>query len=56
MTLVTLFDRPSLFKILVAAMGSVTAVFDLLIGFALGIGNGLAIVAARALRVLPWQR
>ena len=31
-----------------AAMGSVTAVFDLLIGFALGIGNGLAIVAARA--------
>lgn len=31
-----------------AAVGSVNSVFDLLVGFALGIGNGLAIVAARA--------
>ncbi|MDO4805171.1 MAG: MATE family efflux transporter [Lachnospiraceae bacterium] len=31
-----------------AAVGSVNAVFDLLIGFSLGLGNGLSIVAARA--------
>lgn len=28
-------------------MGAAAAVYDLLVGFALGIGNGLAIVAAR---------
>ena len=31
-----------------AAIGSVNSVFDLINGFALGIGNGLAIVTARA--------
>ena len=31
-----------------AAVGSVNSVYDLLVGFALGIGNGLSIVAARA--------
>lgn len=31
-----------------AAIGSVNSVFDLLVGFALGIGNGLSIVAARS--------
>lgn len=31
-----------------AAMGSATPVYDLLIGFALGIGNGLSIVTARS--------
>ena len=31
-----------------AAVGSVNSVFDLLVGFALGIGNGLAIVTARS--------
>lgn len=31
-----------------AAVGSVTSVYDLLVGFALGIGNGLAIVTARS--------
>lgn len=31
-----------------AAIGSCTAIFDLLVGFALGIGNGLAIVTARS--------
>lgn len=31
-----------------AAMGSATAIYDLLMGFALGIGNGLAIVTARS--------
>lgn len=31
-----------------AAVGSVTSVYDLLIGFAMGIGNGLAIVTARS--------
>ena len=30
-----------------AAIGSVNSVFDLMVGFALGIGNGFAIVAAR---------
>lgn len=30
-----------------AAIGTTTAVFDLLIGFALGVGNGLSIVVAR---------
>ena len=30
-----------------AAIGSVNSVFDLLVGFALGIGNGFSIVAAR---------
>lgn len=31
-----------------AAIGSCTSIYDLLVGFALGIGNGLAIVAARS--------
>ena len=31
-----------------AAIGSCAAIYDLLIGFALGIGNGLAIVTARS--------
>lgn len=31
-----------------AAMGAATAIYDLVIGFALGIGNGLAIVTARS--------
>lgn len=31
-----------------AAMGAAAAVYDLLVGFALGIGNGLAIVTARS--------
>ena len=31
-----------------AAIGACTAVYDLLIGFALGVGNGLSIVVARA--------
>ena len=31
-----------------AAIGSCTPVYDLLVGFALGIGNGLAIVTARS--------
>lgn len=31
-----------------AAMGAATAVYDLLIGFALGMGNGLSIVTARS--------
>lgn len=31
-----------------AAMGAAAAIYDLLMGFALGIGNGLAIVAARS--------
>lgn len=31
-----------------AAIGACTAVYDLLVGFALGIGNGLSIVVARA--------
>ena len=31
-----------------AAMGAATPVYDLLIGFALGIGNGLSIVTARS--------
>ena len=31
-----------------AAIGSVNSVFDLINGFALGIGNGLAIVTSRA--------
>lgn len=31
-----------------AAIGSCTAIFDLLVGFGLGIGNGLAIVTARS--------
>ena len=31
-----------------AAMGAAGAVYDLLVGFALGIGNGLAIVTARS--------
>ena len=31
-----------------AAIGSVNSVFDLFVGFALGIGNGLSIVAARS--------
>lgn len=31
-----------------AAMGACTAVYDLLVGFALGIGNGLAMVTARS--------
>ena len=32
-----------------AAIGSCTSIYDLLVGFALGIGNGLAIVTARSL-------
>ncbi|MGN1182122.1 MAG: MATE family efflux transporter, partial [Faecalibacillus sp.] len=31
-----------------AAIGSCTSIYDLLVGFALGIGNGLAIVTARS--------
>lgn len=31
-----------------AALGSCTAIYDLMVGFTLGIGNGLAIVAARS--------
>ena len=31
-----------------AAMGSATAIYDLIIGFALGVGNGLTIVTARS--------
>ena len=31
-----------------SAIGSCTAVYDLLVGFALGIGNGLSIVTARS--------
>lgn len=31
-----------------AAIGSCAAIFDLLVGFALGIGNGLSIVTARS--------
>ena len=31
-----------------AAIGAVTAIYDLLIGFALGVGNGLSIVVARS--------
>lgn len=31
-----------------AAIGACTSIYDLLVGFALGIGNGLAIVAARS--------
>lgn len=31
-----------------AAMGACSAVYDLLIGFALGVGNGLSVVAARS--------
>ena len=31
-----------------AAIGSCSAIYDLLVGFALGIGNGLAIVTARS--------
>ncbi|MFQ9617692.1 MAG: MATE family efflux transporter, partial [Clostridium butyricum] len=31
-----------------AAIGACTAVYDLLVGFALGIGNGLSIVTARS--------
>ncbi len=31
-----------------AAIGSCTAIFDLLVGFALGIGNGLSLVSARS--------
>ena len=31
-----------------AAIGASTAVYDLLVGFALGIGNGLSIVVARS--------
>lgn len=31
-----------------AAMGAATAIYDLVVGFALGIGNGLAIVTARS--------
>ena len=31
-----------------AAIGSCGAIYELLVGFGLGIGNGLAIVAARA--------
>ena len=31
-----------------AAMGAAAAIYDLLVGFALGIGNGLAIVTARS--------
>ena len=31
-----------------AAMGAAAAIYDLLIGFAFGIGNGLAIVTARS--------
>ena len=34
-----------------AAVGSCTAVYNLLVGFALGIGNGLAIVTARSFGV-----
>lgn len=31
-----------------AAIGACTAIYDLLVGFALGIGNGLSIVTARS--------
>ena len=31
-----------------AAIGAFTAIYDLLIGFALGVGNGLSIVVARS--------
>ena len=31
-----------------AAIGACTAIFELLVGFALGVGNGLSIVCARA--------
>ena len=31
-----------------AAIGSTASIYDLLVGFALGIGNGLAIVTARS--------
>ena len=33
---------------LLAAIGACTSIYDLLVGFALGIGNGLAIVTARS--------
>lgn len=35
-------------EVSLAALGSCTAIYDLMVGFTLGIGNGLAIVAARS--------